>query len=185
MIELSNKDREVLDKSLENLEVQEVLRSGTDLREYAQQVDKDILEAEKRSVADYLQETENITSLHSQIEDCDEILERMENMLLSFQVSKNFVSMLVDPTYLTHHPTDPNRLRSAKRKSPVPPRSVYAHCLGPTRCSVEISSLKPSIRTRLFETLKSTLIALPISEHKANSHSHKITFIRASPKLAL
>lgn len=77
---------EILDKNLEDLEIQEVLKNGTDLREYALQIDKNIKEAEKSSVADYLKESENIASLHNQIEDCDSILARMESMLLVFQV---------------------------------------------------------------------------------------------------
>lgn len=80
--------KEVLDKNLEDIEIQEVLRKGTDLREYALQIDKGIKEAEKASVADYLKESENIGSLHNQIEECDGILERMESMLMVFQVRK-------------------------------------------------------------------------------------------------
>ncbi|CAK1549977.1 unnamed protein product [Leptosia nina] len=76
---------ESLDKNLEDIEIQEVLKNGTDLREYALQIDRSIKEAEKASVADYLKESENIGSLHNQIEECDGILERMENMLLIFQ----------------------------------------------------------------------------------------------------
>lgn len=78
--------KETLDKNLEDLEIQEVLKNGTDLREYALQIDKGIKEAEKNSVADYLKESENILSLHNQIEECDGILARMERMLLVFQV---------------------------------------------------------------------------------------------------
>lgn len=82
---------ESLDKNLEDLEIQEVLRNGTDLREYALQIDKNIKEAEKNSVADYLKESENIATLHNQIEDCDSILARMESMLLVFQVRQYVV----------------------------------------------------------------------------------------------
>lgn len=78
--------KDVLDKNLEDFEVQEVLRNGKDLREYALQIDKGIKEAEKASVADYLKESENIGHLHNQIEQCDDILVRMENMLIAFQV---------------------------------------------------------------------------------------------------
>lgn len=78
---------EMLDKNLEDIEIQEVLKNGTDLREYALQIDKNIKEAEKNSVADYLKESENIGVLHNKIEDCDAILARMESMLLVFQVS--------------------------------------------------------------------------------------------------
>lgn len=77
---------EDIQKNLEDDEVKEVLRTGTDLREYARQIDSELKLAEQKSIQDYLKESENIASLHSQIEDCDSILERMENMLLSFQV---------------------------------------------------------------------------------------------------
>ncbi|XP_041976459.1 vacuolar protein sorting-associated protein 52 homolog [Aricia agestis] len=76
---------EILDKNLEDIEIQEVLKNGTDLREYALQVDKNIKEAEKKSVADYLKESENIGILHNKIEDCDSILAKMESMLLVFE----------------------------------------------------------------------------------------------------
>ncbi|XP_023936642.2 vacuolar protein sorting-associated protein 52 homolog [Bicyclus anynana] len=81
----NNEMTEIIDKNLEDIEIQEVLKNGTDLREYALQIDKNIKEAEKNSVADYLKESENIASLHNQIEDCDEILAKMESMLLVFQ----------------------------------------------------------------------------------------------------
>ncbi|CAD0196112.1 unnamed protein product [Chrysodeixis includens] len=74
-----------VDTNLEDFEIQEVLRNGTDLREYAIQLDKGIKDAEKTSVADYLKESENIASLHNQIEDCDGILAKMESMLMVFQ----------------------------------------------------------------------------------------------------
>ncbi|KAJ8726410.1 hypothetical protein PYW07_001108 [Mythimna separata] len=77
--------KDVLDKNLEDFEIQEVLQNGTDLREYALQLDKGIKDAEKTSVADYLKESENIASLHNQIEDCDGILAKMESMLMVFQ----------------------------------------------------------------------------------------------------
>ncbi|XP_047042259.1 vacuolar protein sorting-associated protein 52 homolog [Helicoverpa zea] len=77
--------KDVLDTNLEDFEIQEVLRNGTDLREYALQLDKGIKDAEKTSVADYLKESENIASLHNQIEDCDGILAKMESMLMVFQ----------------------------------------------------------------------------------------------------
>lgn len=86
--------KDTLDKNLEDYEIQEVLKNGTDLREYALQIDKGIKEAEKNSVADYLRESENIASLHGQIEECDGILARMESMLLVFQVSIVLIFLL-------------------------------------------------------------------------------------------
>lgn len=46
---------------------------------------------ENQSIEEYIRESENIASLHNQIGDCDNILERMESMLTNFQViSWNF-----------------------------------------------------------------------------------------------
>lgn len=90
--------KDVLDKNLEDFEIQEVLQNGTDLREYALQLDKGIKDAEKTSVADYLKESENIASLHNQIEDCDGILAKMESMLMVFQVSK-YHFLMTTPTF--------------------------------------------------------------------------------------
>lgn len=71
---------------LEDKEIQELLKSGTDLRQYSKQVEKNLKEVENRSIDDYIRESQNIASLHYQIEGCDGILERMESMLTNFQV---------------------------------------------------------------------------------------------------
>lgn len=71
---------------LEDEEVREILKTGTDLRQYARQIEKEFKEVENRSILDYIKESQNIANLHNQIGDCDNILERMEQMLTSFQV---------------------------------------------------------------------------------------------------
>lgn len=71
---------------LEDKEIQELLKSGTDLRQYSKQVEKNLKEVENKSIDDYIRESQNIASLHYQIEGCDAILERMESMLNNFQV---------------------------------------------------------------------------------------------------
>ena len=43
------------------------------------------MQAENESIKDYIRESGNIANLHNQIDDCDKILEAMENMLLGFQ----------------------------------------------------------------------------------------------------
>lgn len=55
--------------------VQEVLKSGTDLRQYSRQIEKELKEVENKSIQDYIKESENIASLHNQIAACDNILE--------------------------------------------------------------------------------------------------------------
>lgn len=76
-----------LTEQLENDEVKEILKTGTDLRQYSRQIEKEFKEVENRSIEDYIKESQNIASLHNQIGACDQILERMEDMLTSFQVS--------------------------------------------------------------------------------------------------
>ncbi|XP_063702830.1 vacuolar protein sorting-associated protein 52 homolog [Culicoides brevitarsis] len=70
---------------LEDNEIKEILRTGTDLREYASQIEKEFKEVENKSIEDYIKESENIASLHTQILDCDDILGNMEGMLTEFQ----------------------------------------------------------------------------------------------------
>ncbi|KAK9509965.1 hypothetical protein O3M35_004846 [Rhynocoris fuscipes] len=77
---------------LEDDEVQEVLQSGTDLRQYSKQIEKQLKDAENKSIQDYIKESQNIVSLHNQIAACDNILERMESMLLSFQSDLGSIS---------------------------------------------------------------------------------------------
>lgn len=55
--------------------VQEVLKTGTDLRQYSRQIEKELKEVENKSIQDYIKESENIASLHNQIAACDNILE--------------------------------------------------------------------------------------------------------------
>lgn len=65
-----------------------------DLRHYSQQIERDLKAVENQSIEEYIRESENIANLHSQIGDCDNILERMESMLTNFQViRKIFLEM--------------------------------------------------------------------------------------------
>lgn len=74
-------------EQLDDKEIQEILKTGTDLRQYSRQIEKEFKEVENKSIEDYIKESQNIANLHNQIGNCDTILERMESMLLNFQVS--------------------------------------------------------------------------------------------------
>ncbi|XP_015927404.1 vacuolar protein sorting-associated protein 52 homolog [Parasteatoda tepidariorum] len=79
----------------ENLEddfIKEALKSGMDLRQYSKQIEKELKDVENASIQDYIQESQNIASLHNQITACDEILERMEQMLRLFQTDLGSIS---------------------------------------------------------------------------------------------
>lgn len=82
----SKKSKKAMAQQLEDKEIQEILKSGTDLRQYSKQIEKDLKEVENQSIDEYIKESQNIASLHNQIGDCDNILERMESMLTNFQV---------------------------------------------------------------------------------------------------
>ncbi|KAK0078260.1 hypothetical protein PV325_002767 [Microctonus aethiopoides] len=81
-----------LPHDLEEDFVQEVLKSGTDLRQYSQQIEKELKEVENKSIQDYIKESQNIASLHNQIAACDNILEAMESMLIGFQTDLGSIS---------------------------------------------------------------------------------------------
>ena len=66
--------------------------SGVDLREYSEQVEEELKAVENKSIQDYIRESQNIASLHNQIVNCDQILGRMENMLISFQSDLGSIS---------------------------------------------------------------------------------------------
>lgn len=72
--------------------VQEALKNGVDLREYSAQVEEQLKTEENRSIQDYIEQSQNIALLHNQIVSCDEILERCQNMLLSFQTDLGSIS---------------------------------------------------------------------------------------------
>lgn len=87
-----------LNQHLEDKEIQEILKSGTDLRQYSKQIEKDLKDVENQSIEEYIKESQNIASLHNQIGDCDNILERMETMLTNFQV---FIIFNIRRTYVS------------------------------------------------------------------------------------
>ncbi|KAI1285484.1 Vacuolar protein sorting-associated protein 52 -like protein [Halotydeus destructor] len=74
-----------LDENLGDDIVREILQSGTDLRAYSQDVEKELRQLETESIGDYIKESPNIASLHSEINGCDKILERLEDILCTFQ----------------------------------------------------------------------------------------------------
>merc|ERR1712004_459722 len=98
MLSLSNEDyflEEVetnIQANLEDSVVQEALKNGVDLREYSKNVEEELKKAENSCISDFIRESQNIATLHHEIVDCDQILERMENMLLTFQSDLGSIS---------------------------------------------------------------------------------------------
>lgn len=65
--------------------VQEVLKTGMDLRQYSEQIEEELKEVENKSIQDYIKESQNIVNLHNQITACDNILEVKFNFILSWK----------------------------------------------------------------------------------------------------
>uniref|UniRef100_A0A8W7P7L5 Vacuolar protein sorting-associated protein 52 homolog n=1 Tax=Anopheles coluzzii TaxID=1518534 RepID=A0A8W7P7L5_ANOCL len=82
----------LIGEQIEDDEVQEILKTGTDLRQYAAQIEKEFKEVENRSIDDYIKESQNIANLHNQIGNTSNILERMESMLMDIQDALNNIS---------------------------------------------------------------------------------------------
>uniref|UniRef100_A0A8D8HGG2 Vacuolar protein sorting-associated protein 52 homolog n=2 Tax=Culex pipiens TaxID=7175 RepID=A0A8D8HGG2_CULPI len=79
--------------TIEDGEVQELLKTtGTDLRQYSAQIEKEFKEVENRSIEDYIAQSQNIANLHNQIGTTSNILERMEAGLMEIQCALNNIS---------------------------------------------------------------------------------------------
>lgn len=72
--------------------VSNILSKGTTLREYAKGVENNLRQVELDSIQDYIEESDNLVSLHDQIRDCDNILSQMETLLGGFQVEIGSIS---------------------------------------------------------------------------------------------
>lgn len=62
--------------------IEEVIKTGTDLRQYSKEVEKKLREYENKSIQDYIKESQNIVNLHNRINSCDDILEVIHSLFL-------------------------------------------------------------------------------------------------------
>ena len=76
----------------QDIEVQEALSKGIDLRKYAQEVEGALRQVERESIQDYIKESEGLAGLHTQIRQCDGVLDSMESMLRGFQTDLASIS---------------------------------------------------------------------------------------------
>lgn len=72
--------------------VQAALNQGVDLRGYSSQIELELREVEVESVRDYVAQSEQVVDLHNQMQSCDAILARMQEMLLGFQADLGGIS---------------------------------------------------------------------------------------------
>ncbi|KAE9024656.1 Vacuolar protein sorting-associated protein 52 A [Phytophthora fragariae] len=95
-VNLDDIDFDELDDYLELFQqdgvIKEALSQGVDLREYAQQIEHELREAEAASVAQYVMKSGDIVELHDEVQDCDNLLAKMQEMLLGFQADLGGIS---------------------------------------------------------------------------------------------
>jgi hypothetical protein len=65
--------------------VQQALSRGIDLKKYGRELDKELKAAEMESVTQYVENNQQVMDLHKQMQECDSVLARMQDMLLGFQ----------------------------------------------------------------------------------------------------
>ncbi|CAG0894212.1 unnamed protein product [Cyprideis torosa] len=79
-------------QNIDNAVIQEALERGLDLRNYCEEIDKELEEAENGCIDDYLSEASNLASLHNQMKTCDGMLAKMESLLREFHQSLSTIS---------------------------------------------------------------------------------------------
>ncbi|KAI8568668.1 hypothetical protein RHMOL_Rhmol02G0218300 [Rhododendron molle] len=79
-----------LDECKDDDVVLNILSEGTKLQEYTKGVENNLRQVELDSIQDYINESDNLVSLHDQIRDCDNILSQMETLLGGFQAFVRF-----------------------------------------------------------------------------------------------
>ena len=84
---------EDLERFAEDSFIQQALHQGVDLRSYSHQIEQELRDVEVESVRDYVSQSEQVVDLHNQMQSCDAILAKMQEMLLGFQVKTPLVSV--------------------------------------------------------------------------------------------
>ena len=72
--------------------VHQALHRGVDLRKYGAELEKELRLAEMESVSQYVENNQQVVDLHKQMQDCDAVLARMQEMLLGFQADLGGIS---------------------------------------------------------------------------------------------
>lgn len=62
------------------------LKRGVDLAKYGRELAHDLKQAEEATIKKYIENSDRVLDLHKQMQSCDAVLARMQEMLLGFQV---------------------------------------------------------------------------------------------------
>ncbi|KAI6173973.1 Vacuolar protein sorting-associated protein 52-like protein [Aphelenchoides besseyi] len=80
----SDSDSEDFELDVENEFVRKQLQSGVDLRDYAANVESQLRETNQFVVSDCVKRAEELSELHDQLKECDNVFGSLESMLTSF-----------------------------------------------------------------------------------------------------
>ncbi|KAJ3165680.1 hypothetical protein HDU88_003873 [Geranomyces variabilis] len=69
-----------------------LVEQGTDLREYAKQIARELEDVEQSHILGYVKQVGPFVDLHHQIQACDDILQKMENLMSGFQSDLGTIS---------------------------------------------------------------------------------------------
>jgi hypothetical protein len=72
--------------------VQQALSRGVDLKKYARELERDLKQAELESVNQYVDNNQQVEELYIEMQQCDNVLGRMEEMLHGFQADLGEIS---------------------------------------------------------------------------------------------
>jgi hypothetical protein len=72
--------------------VQGALQRGVDLKRYGAELAESLKQTEAESVAQYVENSPQVSELHRQMQECDAVLARMQDMLLGFQADLGGIS---------------------------------------------------------------------------------------------
>lgn len=76
----------------EDEQVQQALQRGVDLKKYGRELEKELKIAENELVAQHVDNNQQVIVLHKQMQECDAVLARMQDMLLGFQTDLGGIS---------------------------------------------------------------------------------------------
>jgi hypothetical protein len=72
--------------------VQQALHRGVDLKKYGRDLERELKLVEMESVSQYVENGQQVVDLHRQMQECDSVLSRMQEMLLGFQADLGGIS---------------------------------------------------------------------------------------------
>ena len=76
--------------------IKEALEQNVDLGKYAKKIEEELKQKEIASIKDYIQNSNQLVDLHDEIQNCDKLLETMQNMYIN-------ISIIHDISYIIIH----------------------------------------------------------------------------------